>query len=44
MGFREVPRSDYLARLAQTVMLPGKTGRWSVEADVAAVADWQPNA
>ncbi len=42
MGFREIPRRDYLARLAQAERGPGKSGRWQVEADVAAVADWQP--
>jgi leucyl/phenylalanyl-tRNA--protein transferase len=43
MGFREVPRGDYLARLADAVRRPGKPGRWSAEADAAAVADWQPS-
>ena len=42
MGFRDVPRADYLARLAEAVRRPGKPGRWSAEADLAAVADWQP--
>jgi leucyl/phenylalanyl-tRNA---protein transferase len=42
MGFREIPRHDYLARLAQAERGPGKSGRWQVEADVTAVADWQP--
>lgn len=42
MGFRELPRSEYLARLADAVRAPGKPGRWSTEADVTAVADWQP--
>jgi len=42
MGFREIPRSEYLDRLAQAVRRPDKKGRWQIEADVAAVADWQP--
>jgi len=42
MGFREVPRAEYLTRLAQAERRPGKSGRWQVEADVATVADWQP--
>jgi leucyl/phenylalanyl-tRNA--protein transferase len=42
MGFRELPRADYLARLAIAARLPGKPGRWSVEADARDVADWQP--
>jgi leucyl/phenylalanyl-tRNA--protein transferase len=43
MGFREISRGDYLARLAAAVRRPGKPGRWSVEADVAEVANWQPD-
>jgi leucyl/phenylalanyl-tRNA--protein transferase len=42
MGFKEIPRRDYLAGLAEAASLPGKPGRWSVEADVTAIADWQP--
>ena len=42
MGFRDIPRADFLARLAAAERAPGKSGRWQVEADVAAVADWQP--
>jgi leucyl/phenylalanyl-tRNA---protein transferase len=41
MGFRDIPRADFLARLAAAERAPGKSGRWQVEADVAAVADWQ---
>jgi leucyl/phenylalanyl-tRNA--protein transferase len=44
MGFREIPRSEFLARLGEAVRRPGKGGRWQVEADLAAVADWQPGA
>jgi leucyl/phenylalanyl-tRNA---protein transferase len=44
MGFREVPRREFLTRLAEAERLPGKSGRWQVEADLAAVADWQPGA
>ncbi len=42
MGFREIARWEFLARLAQAVDLPGRPGRWQAEADVADVADWQP--
>lgn len=42
MGFRMVPRTDYLARLAAAQRLVGKAGRWQTEADMAAIADWQP--
>jgi leucyl/phenylalanyl-tRNA---protein transferase len=42
MGFREIPRHDYLGRLALADRLPAKTGRWQTETDIATVADWQP--
>ena len=41
MGFRDISRADFLARLAAAERAPGKSGRWQVEADVAAVAEWQ---
>ena len=42
MGFREVPRAEYLAKLASAARKPDKLGRWSVTADMNVVADWQP--
>ncbi|ODR94827.1 hypothetical protein AUC69_03210 [Methyloceanibacter superfactus] len=42
MGFRMIPRSEFLRILGEDVGLKGKPGRWSVEADPRAVADWQP--
>lgn len=42
MGFREVPRSDFLRRLSQAERKRERTGRWQVEADLATIADWQP--
>jgi leucyl/phenylalanyl-tRNA--protein transferase len=42
MGFREIPRSEYLDRLAQASRSPDKKSRWQVETNVSAVADWQP--
>jgi leucyl/phenylalanyl-tRNA--protein transferase len=44
MGFREIPRGEYLSRLSQAERSAGKSGRWQVEADLATVADWQPEA
>lgn len=44
VGFREIPRGEYLSRLAEAVRQPGKTGRWQIEADPAAVSQWQPGA
>ncbi|HET7912546.1 MAG TPA: leucyl/phenylalanyl-tRNA--protein transferase [Pseudolabrys sp.] len=43
MGFREIPREDYLVRLAQSGRQADKPGRWQVETDLTTVADWQPN-
>ncbi len=42
MGFRNIPRDDFLTRLATALRAPGKTGRWQVEADLAEVAAWRP--
>lgn len=42
MGFREVPRADFLRRLSQAERKRERTGRWQVEADLATIADWQP--
>jgi len=42
MGFRDVPRREYLRRLAEAIKRPDRMGRWQVEADLTTVADWQP--
>jgi leucyl/phenylalanyl-tRNA--protein transferase len=42
MGFRELPRGEYLAQLAQVSRRPDRLGRWAVTADMAVVSDWQP--
>ena len=42
MGFRSIPRREFLDRMAAAVVAPGRPGRWQVEEDVPAVADWQP--
>ena len=38
MGFREIPRSDYLGQLAHAARRPDKAGRWQAEADMT--RDW----
>jgi len=43
IGFREIPRAEFLTRLAQAQRRPSNSGRWQIEADVATVADWQPD-
>jgi leucyl/phenylalanyl-tRNA--protein transferase len=42
MGFRDVPRHEFLALLAEALRDPGKSGRWQVEADLDTVSYWQP--
>jgi leucyl/phenylalanyl-tRNA--protein transferase len=42
LGFKPIPRADYLSRLAEAVRYPSKRGRWEVETDAATVASWQP--
>lgn len=42
MGFWEIPRSEYLDRLAQALRRRDKSGRWQIETGVATGADWQP--
>ncbi len=44
MGFREIPRAEFLVKLSQAAAKPARTGRWQTEAEVSAVADWQPQA
>jgi len=44
IGFREIPRSEYLSKLALAERRPAKSGRWQVEADLVTVANWQPGA
>ena len=44
VGFREIPRGEFLDRLAEAARLPGKTGRWQMEADLATISQWQPAA
>lgn len=41
-GFRMIPRSEFLALLAEFGTAPDKTGRWEVETDVKTVAAWDP--
>lgn len=42
MGFRVIPRDEFLACLVAGTSLPGKPGRWTVEAGPKEIADWQP--
>jgi leucyl/phenylalanyl-tRNA--protein transferase len=41
MGFRSIPRSEFLQILSADAGQGGKSGRWSVEASPDAVAAWQ---
>jgi leucyl/phenylalanyl-tRNA---protein transferase len=42
MGFRMIPRAEYLRDLAAGLERQGKGGRWNVEAGPKIVADWHP--
>ena len=44
MGFRSIPRTEFLRRLAENAGSGGKPGHWQVEVDPKLVADWQPSA
>jgi len=41
MGFREFPRADYLARLAEAARAPGHSP-WQIETDLETVSHWRP--
>jgi leucyl/phenylalanyl-tRNA---protein transferase len=41
MGFREIPRGEFLKRLTAAEKQPGKPGRWQVETDLTTVSNWQ---
>lgn len=45
MGFRNIPRADFLARLNDAMRMPDRLGRWTIETDLRTVADWhsKPN-
>jgi leucyl/phenylalanyl-tRNA--protein transferase len=42
MGFRVIPRGEYLRDLTIALGREGKPGRWEVEAGPKLVADWRP--
>src|SRR5450631_4353200 len=42
MGFRDVPRREFLGLLSEAVRMPGKSGRWQVETDLDTMSRWQP--
>jgi leucyl/phenylalanyl-tRNA--protein transferase len=42
MGFRVVPRAEFLNELTHAARRPGRLGSWQVETDLATVAAWQP--
>ena len=44
VGFREIPRREFLSRLAGATRAPGKSGRWQVETDLETVSRWEPKA
>jgi leucyl/phenylalanyl-tRNA--protein transferase len=43
MGFRHVPRHEFLVLLADAVQAPSNSGLWQVETDIETVSRWQPD-
>ncbi len=44
MGFRSMPRAEFALLLAQAAHAPSRVGRWRVETETRAVANWRPGA
>jgi leucyl/phenylalanyl-tRNA---protein transferase len=44
MGFRTIPRAAFLRHLQAATAEDGRSGRWTIESDLATVAAWQPEA
>jgi leucyl/phenylalanyl-tRNA--protein transferase len=44
MGFRDLPRREFLALLGEAQTIPGKSGRWQVETDLDTISHWRPQA
>ena len=44
LGFRNMPRRTFLAKLDAATAAPGKPGRWQVEADLDTISHWDPKA
>ncbi|MET0539618.1 MAG: leucyl/phenylalanyl-tRNA--protein transferase [Xanthobacteraceae bacterium] len=42
MGFRCIPRPEFLTHLDSAVHQAGRVSRWQIEADLSAIAAWQP--
>ena len=42
MGFEVVSRAEYRSRLAGAMRRPDRCGKWTAEADLQTVAQWQP--
>ena len=42
MGFRSIPRAEFLRLLAEGAGAGGKSDRWQIDADAATVAAWEP--
>jgi leucyl/phenylalanyl-tRNA--protein transferase len=44
MGFRNIPRAEFVDILKRAVRAPSEVGRWQVEAEMSRIAEWQPQA
>jgi leucyl/phenylalanyl-tRNA--protein transferase len=43
VGFRPIPRAEFLRRLAKATREGGKQERWHTETELKTVAEWRPN-
>lgn len=41
MGFKDMPRAEFLLRVEAAARLPGKTGRWQVEDGIDTISHWR---
>lgn len=44
MGFRTIPRAEFVDHLRHGGEAPGRPGRWQMEAELADIAAWKPEA
>jgi leucyl/phenylalanyl-tRNA--protein transferase len=42
MGFKNIPREEFLGVLEQHGTHGGKSGRWEAETDLKTVSEWNP--
>jgi len=43
MGFRLVPRKEFLSLTETAIQRPARRGAWEIESDLATISDWRPS-